>query len=338
MTDLTFFNNLKVVQGKEDRPSIIIFKNQNLQTLLDWKTRGDVNLKLKSGSLQIHNNILLCAGEVKMTVDHIERRESSSDLILNNGGKNKCSKNLIETSHHVWSHDSCAIRWKHANASQAHKFNSYIVQFVPVKPSQTLDDEKLWERDSCSSYGWQQSYIEFDVINLSNDQLELNLTGLLQFTNYAFTVQTYSYGETTFDQNAKHEEGAMSTVKIFRTDLYAPSRVESLKALSKTSSSIQIQWEVTENQVDAIKHFLIDVVANPFNVTLLDRRNFCKNPIDPNEYQLIDVYEDDGEDDELETQEMCCEKCCKFDLERKEVRKKTKNEFEDSLQTLQEQT
>lgn len=294
-----------------------------------------MNLKLKNGSIQIYNNILLCASEIKMTVDLVERQENSSDLIQNNGGKNKCSKNSIETSHHVWSHESCAIRWKHANSKQQQKFNAYIIQYVAVKSSQKLDDEMLLERDSCSSYGWQQAYVEVGVnktISLPNGQLqlELNLTGLSQFTSYAFTVQTYQYGETTSDQNGEND-GAISTVKTFRTDLYVPSRVKSLKSLSKTSSSIQIQWEVLENEVDAIKYFQVDVVAKPFNVSLIDRRDFCANPIDPNEYQLINVYEDSADDDGPENKQSCCEKCCEFDKERKEIRKKMNNDFEDAL-------
>lgn len=332
-TELTFLNRLKIIQGKERRASILIFENQNLQTLFDWRMRK-IKLKMKSGFIQIYNNILLCASEIKMAIDTVDRPENSSDLIQNNGGKNKCSKSSIETSFHVWSHESCAIRWKDVNPEQQQKYNAYIIQYVAIKSSQKLDDEMLLERDSCSSYGWQQVYVKLeDWKSITGDELEFNLTGLSQFTNYAFTVQTYQYGETilTLDQNAEND-GAISPVKTFRTDLYAPSRVKNLKTLSKTASSIQIQWEIRENEVDAIEYFYIDVVEKPFNINFIDLRDFCANPLDPNEYQLINVYDDTDNDDEGNDNNLtCCEKCCEFDKGRKESRKKLNNEFDEAL-------
>lgn len=188
----------------------------------------------------------------------------------------------------------------------------------------------LFERDSCSSYGWQQFYVNFGDWKIKSDgQLEFNLTGLTQFTNYAYTVQTYQYGETSLYQN-NDNEGAISAVKIFRTDLLAPSRVKNLKVIKKTPSSIQLQWEVLENEVDAIKHFLVDIITKPFSTAAIDQRNFCANPIDISEYQLIEVY-DEEETVDVTKDLTCCEQCCKFDKDRKEIRKKTNNDFEEAL-------
>jgi hypothetical protein len=294
-----------------------------------------MNLKLKSGYIQIYNNILLCASEIKKTVDIIERTGNYTDLIQNNGGKNKCSKDSIETSYHVWSPFDCAIRWRDVNSKKQQKFNAYIIQYVAVNLKST--ENLLLERDSCSSYGWKQAFVKLeDWKSTANGFLEYNLTELSQFTNYAFTVQTYQYGETTLDQNAEND-GAISSVKTFRTDLFSPSRVKNLKVLNKTPSSVQIQWDVYENEIDAIQFFYVEVVGKPFNLTLIDQRDFCKNPIDPNEYQLIEVYEDGDYDDEgSENNQTCCEKCCEFDKERKETRKKLNTDFDDALIKLSE--
>lgn len=326
ITELTFLNRLRVVEGKKNKTAILIFENQNLQTLLDWRKRGNTKLNVKSGNILIYNNILLCGNETRRFQDIIERTENVTDLIQTKGAKNKCKPtNAIEASFFVWSHDSCAIRWRDVNPKDKQKFNAYIIQYVPIKSSKFLDEKLLLERDSCSSYGWQNAFVKQDVWHFNPDGLlEFNLTGLSQFTMYAFSIQTYFYGDDS--ENNTENDGAVSAVKWFRTLLKVPSRVKNLSTVEKNSTFITLQWSVVGTEEVAIKSFYIDVVAIPFNETILDRRNYCVNPIEKARSEPVDALWVD-EHQEQDDGEFCCDKCCKQSEERKKVREQENNDF-----------
>ena len=173
-----------------------------------------------------------------------------------------------------------------------------------------------------------------DLKRAVNGLLEFNLTGLTQVTTYAFTIQTYHYGKNeTWGQNPEND-GAISSVKTFKTDLFVPSRVKNFKVTEKSSSSIKIEWNVEESEADSIAFFYLDILAYPYNKTMIDKRDFCVNPIDSNDfrdstvyYEVVD-YDDVSDNDQNHS---CCEKCCAYSEERKKTSTKTVNEFEDSL-------
>ena len=147
LTELTFLNRLRVITGKENRVSVLIFDNQNLQTL--FRTSGNVKLKLSIGDVQIYNNNLLCSSEIKLALDNFERPVKYTDFVNNNGVKNKCNNNSIETSYDVLGHDKVLLRWKDVNTEQQRdRFNQYVIQYVALKYSETIDDDMIIERDS----------------------------------------------------------------------------------------------------------------------------------------------------------------------------------------------
>lgn len=218
-------------------------------------------------------------------------------------------------------------------------FNAYIIQFVSVKSAKVIDENLLLERDSCSSYGWHHMFVKSgDWRLVDNGQLEFNLTGLSQFTTYAFLVQTYQYGanETSneTEQNSTEFDGAISQVKKFRTNLKVPSRVKNLETVNKTTSSVTLRWSVIVSEEPAITAFYLDVVKIPFNVTLIDRRDYCMHPIDKSEeievMETIKVEQNDYEDDE-EDDERCCSRCCKLQEEQKLSRELEDSNFEADL-------
>ena len=293
-----------------------------------------MKLKLKNGNVQIFSNMLLCGNETKRFQDIIERSDNYTDYIQNNGGKYKCSFNTIETSFYVLSHDSCSIRWK-----DNHNFNNFIIQYVPIKSTKFLDDTMLLERDSCSSYGWQHVFVK-ELHYRHDGLLEYNLTNLNQFTNYAFIVQTYQYGFQTNLNNTEYD-GAISPVKTFRTLLNIPSRVMSLETISRTSSNITLQWAVVENEEQAIDFFYIDVLKKPYNQTLIDRRNYCADPIkeaesDKKIEKVIENFRDDQYRELIDNEQTCCDNCCRSHKERQVMRDKNDFDFEASLEKFSE--
>jgi hypothetical protein len=228
------------------------------------------------------------------------------------------------------------LKWKDVYTTKQNGVGAYIVQFVALKSSESFDDEMILERDSCSSYGWKQIYLNMETLNVTeNGMIEFNLTGLIQVTTYAFTIQTQIANYYT-DSNETMFDGGVSGVKIFKTDLRVPSRVKDLKSTSKTNVSIEIQWEVESNEVEAIDFFSLDIIAHPFNQTSIDQRDFCANPFDANEIEIHEVYDDDSDDSDSNMS--CCERCCAFDKERKKIQLKSFNDFENALIKFSEKT
>lgn len=336
LTSLTFLNRLRVVGGKSAKPAIAIFENQNLQAIFDWNARGNLKLKIKTGYVQIFNNILLCKNETRRLQDILDRTGMTNDLVQNNGGRNKCVANTIETIFHVVSHDTCTIRWKEVITEEL-RFDVYIIQYVSVEVP-VIDEATLLERDSCSSHGWQHVFVKSDDWRAADGGwLEFNLTALSQYTTYAFLVQTYQYGANELNYEIQHNntviDGAISQVKTFVTKLKVPSRIKKFKTYNKTSTTVSLQWSVAGNEDPAITAFYLDIVKVPFNLSLTDSRDYCANPIDRMERNEL---KDSSDDDEKFVSEMfdthyCCEQCCKARQEEKLSQEAEDSNFEADL-------
>lgn len=278
--------------------------------------------------------MLLCGNETRRFQDLVERSGMFTDLIDNNAGKNKCTANTFETKAHAWSHDNCTISWNDTSLRDKFKFNSYIIQYVPIKSTKVLEDNMLFERDSCSSYGWQHAYLKLN--NSQGGLIEYNLTGLHQFTIYAYTVQTYQYGEDeiNFMQTNTENDGAISQKGTFHTLMRMPSRVKNFKTKSQTWSTIQLQWSVTDNEEAAIEFFHLDIKKKPFNVELIDRRNYCINPIRRTEAETIEKVGESESQELSDDDQPCCDKCCQMDEEEPQM---SDSDFQTSLEKFGDQ-
>lgn len=273
---------------------------------------------------------MLCPNETKKFFDILDRQGNFTDLVHNNGGKSKCAIESIETSFFVHSHDTCSIRWKDANPPKLQIFNVYIIQYVAIKSSEYTDEKTLFERDSCSSYGWHHKFIERDIWKFRPDGLlEYNLTGLVQNTNYVFTVQTYQYGaNTTNIESTEHNfaeyDGAVSKIKKFTTLLNIPSRISDLKTSFLTPRSISLSWDVLENEEKAITLFYVDVFRHAFDIPEIDKRNYCLQPPEnvevattpepyyPDDFPLVNKdVSVHNKDFPFIKKDFCCAKCCK---------------------------
>lgn len=324
ITSLSFLNKLKIIRGAKNSPfSIRIYENQNLQSLLDWKLRADTKLQLMSGSIQFYNNFLLCINDINMFRDHVaynSSKEKSLDLFENNGSKKSCINQLLETEARVLTHNSCTILWKDINATDNLKPNAYLIQFVSLETGSSLeDDELLVERDSCSSYSWQHIILKQSDWFINADKyLEYNLTGLQQYTTYAFAIQTYQYESADMSKLQSEIKNGASAVKTFKTPMNIPSKISNVRTIDKTTISITIAWDVVQNEIEALDFFYVDVVEKPDTNSFYDQRNYCLHPMV--HQQIIEIYNNRDEDEIQDLEDTCCEECCKRRNGRKEIK------------------
>jgi hypothetical protein len=302
-----------------------IFENQNLQNLFDWKSRANNSLHIKSGSVLIYNNIRLCENEVTNLKKLLEGGNRADDYMARNGHRYKCKNEDIKTEYNVLSHEECEIFW---TDNSSNNFPGYLIQYVAIDEFgvKEADENMLYERDSCSQYGWVNAIMKREEVTTEDGKLmKYKLENLTQYTNYAFTVQPYHYETLQLvKNNSGSEGGGPSEVKIFRTKMKRPSRVSSITTVMKAFDSITLSFDVLQNEKSAIDSFLLHVYEQKISATLIDQRDYCHDSIESEESQnsVIKTFLVDNDDDESS----CCEMCCN-DI--KKVR--TEDKFAQSL-------
>ena len=109
-----------------------------------------------------------------------------------------------------------------------------------------------------------------------------------------------------------HTKNGQSRVRVFRTLMDVPSRVYNLTAVNSTETSMTLNWNVHENENDAIDYFYIDIIIQPDHLELLDKRNYCIDPIEQAEFDEADDIEPAKEDNDQDHDIPWSEGCCKF--------------------------
>lgn len=110
-------------------------------------------------------------------------------------------------------------------------------------------------------------------------------------------------------------KNGQSKVRFFRTLMDVPSKVYNVSAIATTDTTITLNWNIHENEFDAIEHFYIDLIVQPDHVELLDKRNYCINPIEQVEFDEVDgilpVKGDTGDEQfhDIPWSPNCCLSC-----------------------------
>lgn len=303
--------------------------------------RGGKKLIVEHGSVMIYYNFKLCENEVANFNKLIEGNVSRS-YMLNSGNSKKCRNNEIKTKFQVLSHAEVEILWTDAstvNFSNTKDSPGYLIQYVAIDDfeKREVDENMLYERDICSSFGWRNTLVKQEDFKIKNHWFSFVLQNLTQYTSYAYTVQLYYYQTPESINNYTQRSGrGASEAQIFKTKMIRPSRVVKFSTAVKTIDSIELEFEVRSNENSAIDNFLIHVYEHAFDTALIDNRNFCDSPIEDYNtviYTISDTinhYDDDRED--------CCDKCCEFNNERSKNREADDDNFRESLIKFTDET
>ncbi|CAO1300695.1 unnamed protein product [Diamesa serratosioi] len=318
ITSLSFLNNLKYIQGSNSNAnnffSIRIFENHNLQSLMDWNVRSK-RLILDHNSMQFHNNRALCVQEINKLRDNTiynDHDSKAKDMFENNGFRRFCHNDNINTKFEVLSTSECQVYWKEKTSSTVKMNASFVIYYI-ISPTAEIEPSLFFERDACSSYSWKSIYLKRENLILKNGYLSHVITDLEQFENYAFFIQTYMNEDVVESPEQANTRNGQSKVRVFRTLMDVPSRVYNLTAVNSTETSMTLNWNVHSNEVDAIEYFYINIIVQPDHVELLDKRNYCINPIEQAEFDEADgiepAKETNDQDHDIPWSEDCCEFC-----------------------------
>lgn len=116
-------------------------------------------------------------------------------------------------------------------------------------------------------------------------------------TQYAYYVQT------KFDGDVFQGQG-LSEINYFTTQIDNLTQVLRFSTINKTTSSITLQWDVIEKEVEYIQLYSIDIIKQPDEKVVL-HRNYCLDPPQLQNTKFKSKINGDGL--EVKREECCCE-------------------------------
>ncbi|CAG9764513.1 unnamed protein product [Ceutorhynchus assimilis] len=268
LVSLNFLSKLKKIRGKileNQRYSLIVLDNQNLQDLFDWNTHKD--FEIDNGSLFFHFNPKLCIEKIselrkKANLPAPTELEVASN---SNGDKVACTVSKLDV--HITSISSkyASLEWHPFEIDDPRKLLNYIVYSIeaPTKNVNFFDG-----RDACGQDNWHVD----DVPNIfEQNPVTHNLINLKPFTQYAFFVKTYTI--------ATEENGAQSDIYYFKTKPAQPSEPGNLQINSYSNDSLSIKWSAPVRPNGNISYYIVTGIRHDH--TTLPNRNYCIDSVVP---------------------------------------------------------
>lgn len=277
LISLNFLKNLRVIRGKtleNNRYSLAVLDNQNLQELWDWSTHP--NLTILSGGegpprVFFHFNPKLCMYKINMLRDKAKLVNITEyDVAINsNGDKVACNVTELKTRVTKKTSRGAIIEWEPFVHHDYRSLLGYVVYFIeaPYQNVTVYDG-----RDACGGDGWRVEDVsaESSTSQSHNDTqqpLAHILTLLKPYTQYAYYVKTYTI--------ATEESGAQSKVMYFTTLPDAPSPPRALSIWSNSSNELVMSWFPPLHENGNLTHYRIVGRWEPDDPIFIDQRNYC---------------------------------------------------------------
>ncbi|KAJ4429989.1 hypothetical protein ANN_22193 [Periplaneta americana] len=269
LTSLNFLKNLRKIHGtslEDNRYSLLVLENQNLQELWNWTSRQH-DLKILNGYFKFHYNPKLCLSEIEeLQVKSGAPNYTNFDVAReSNGDKVACKVVPLSANATVKSSTSVLIEWETHLAPSS--VLGYMVYYIEAPEQNVTEHDGL---DACGNYGWRVIDVPYDTYAPHTGNLVQFLPHLEPFTQYAFYVQTYT----------KTNTGGQSKIKYFRTLPDRPSVPKDIHAFSNSSSTICLRWQHPEHPNGILTHYLVAGVWQRDDQAYLQQRNYCEYPLD----------------------------------------------------------
>lgn len=150
VSSLSFLRSLTKIHGRVEleygKYGLVVYENNNLQTLWDWKMKK--SLIMYRGSMFFHYNTKLCMSEIRQ-LQNITQYTNTTDFICDqsNGHRSVCDVLFMDAKANVVTDQNVTVFWKKYEPPVNHTLISYLINFVeaPVK-----DVTVHYGRDSCS--------------------------------------------------------------------------------------------------------------------------------------------------------------------------------------------
>ncbi|XP_077291455.1 insulin-like peptide receptor [Arctopsyche grandis] len=277
ITSLNFLKNLAVIHGNSllyDRYAFIVHEMNNLQTLWNWDTKK--NLEIKNGTLFFHHNPKLC-------VKVIHKLANITNVIINEHDVCSSSNGYKEACHHK------TLKIDSSNIGQTYATITWERLVRPIPDNdRSVDDvgyllyyfqnpdddiETHIGIDSCVRNMWRSIIITESRLPTPLE-MSYNITELIPYTRYAYYVQTYN--KLRDRQGLTHFEDGQSEIKFFRTVMSKPPRPEFLEAVSYTNDSLTLFWFMPKSYTGIVFEYVVEMEIDLDGRRDFDESNFCE--------------------------------------------------------------
>lgn len=273
--DLKFLRDLSMIRGEgigNEKYSLFITDNQNLQELWDWDLK--TNLSLLNGRMTFHYNPKLCLHHIYKLIKVMDYEVKDSLYEVgkeSNGDKFPC--NAIDIKVHVTRKTFETIDIHVPFIGRQINYTGPILRYVLYYAKDPFRNiTKFDDLDQCSEDGWKTEDIAVDTLDLNtvNFGFNVSMVNLESATQYVFYVNTYTLNKIGAKSNMKYETTLPST----------PSELKKLEAYSQFSSEIQIYWGPPKHVNGILEKFVVSWVEHGEHGALKEFRDYCKHPMD----------------------------------------------------------
>lgn len=277
LISLNFLKNLRLIRGntlENNKYSLAVLDNQNLQELWDWSTHPNLTILSSAGSPKVffHFNPKLCMYKIDMLREKAKLDNfTEHDVAINsNGDKVACNVTELKTKITKKTSRGAIIEWEPFSHHDYRSLLGYVVYFIEA-PYQNVT---MYDgRDACGGDGWRVEDVSAESATSQQHNgtqqpyLAHILTLLKPYTQYAYYVKTYTI--------ATEESGAQSKVMYFTTLPDAPSSPRALSIWSNSSSELVMSWFPPLHKNGNLTHYRIVGRWEPDDPIFIDQRNYC---------------------------------------------------------------
>ncbi|XP_014295647.1 insulin-like receptor [Microplitis demolitor] len=298
LISLNFLKNLKLINGSQlenDKYTLAVLDNQNLQELWDWDTHPPITIKSKDGPAKIffHFNPKLCIHNIEKLRD-VANLSQFTDLEVapnSNGDKVACNVTELKVQVIKKTAEAALIEWKAFEHHDPRSLLGYVVYFIEA-PNRTVT---MYDgRDACGGDGWRVDDVASESSNESSNLIiTALLTQLKPYTQYAFFVKTYTI--------ATERSGAQSKVQYFTTLPGEPSQPKAFSVWSNSSSELVMSWLPPLRKNGNLTYYKITGKREVYDPNILAKRDYCDKPLQfPEKKPITEIAEEERKRAEAE--------------------------------------
>ncbi|XP_031636037.1 insulin-like receptor isoform X2 [Contarinia nasturtii] len=270
---LGFFKKLRIIKGDitgKLKYGLKVLENQNLQALFTQ------NVTVERGRMFFHFNPKLCMNIIQEFKDNVTELRNVSILPIDevaansNGDKTACNVTELNVRITTISYSAVVMELTPLPYDDERQLLGYLLHYMPAPyKNVTMYDG----RDACGGDSWQID----DIIDSNRNSTPITILApnLKPFTQYAYFIRTYTV--------ASEQKGGLSPIQYFRTAPYKPDAITKLAVSANGSSEISIKWAPPVHANGNLTKYIIKCTMNPDNPQLLEYRNYCDEPLGPDQ-------------------------------------------------------
>ncbi|XP_065358198.1 insulin-like peptide receptor [Calliphora vicina] len=278
LTSLDFFQNLKKIHGEvleNNNYALIIYNNNKLSEL--WNVKS--GFEILKGGMYIHANDKLCNRRIRQFRERVIH-DNSLDSFQTSDQEVLCSPAKLNLYVEVLNHRSIKFYW-----SKNQTLAEVEIIYKPLaNKEQVVNEKSELDTDVCNRINWRRELKFQHELQENSTHYIYIVQNLEPHTRYAGLVKTFNGEDDT--------QEARSEIKYAITQFDIPTAPKiSLKA--KTYDTLQIEFS-HDDVTQVIDFYMLEVYGIPDDKEMLDRRDYCDEP--------VLNYKDNGQED----YEDCC--------------------------------